>query len=456
MSHSIDIILSAAQLEGTSATLSKWLVAVGSAVKSGDPIIELETDKVAMEICSPADGVLQETLANEGDDIEVEAILGRLAANDCAPGAFAESGAVEQSTASDSVCAELAPYHPVHSNPAGLDSALSHSDRSNSAGSISAGSISADSISNNSDARPLIGPAVRRLLRQHDLDIGKIAGSGRRGRVTRDDVTAYLATRPPIHPHQVLGACQNSPYASSERSPRPLQGTRVAHTPMRKAIAKHMVASLLHTSPHVTSVFEMDLSNVIEHRRWHQQEFSGLGVKLTFSAYFIAASAVALKAVPQVNARFHEDALELFDDINIGVATALGDDGLVVPVVQQVQSMTLFEIARALTQQTEQARNRTLTPADMQNGTFTISNHGVSGSLFAAPIIINQPQVAILGVGKLDKRVVVETVAGVDTMVIKPICYVSLSIDHRALDGHHANSFLSAFVDAIEHWGGRP
>ncbi len=450
MSHSIDIILSAAQLEGTSATLSKWLVAVGSTVKSGDPIIELETDKVAMEICSPADGVLQETLANEGDEIAVEAILGRLAANDSAPDAFAESCAVEPSTASESVCAELAPYHPVHSNPAGLDSALSHSDRSNSAGSISTGSIS-----NNSDARTLIGPAVRRLLRQHGLDIGMIAGSGRRGRVTRDDVNAYLATRTPIHPHPLEGACQNSPYASSERSPRPLQGTLVAHTPMRKAIAKHMVASLLHTSPHVTSVFEMDLSNVIEHRRWHQQEFAGLGVKLTFSAYFIAASAVALKAVPQVNARFHEDALELFDDINIGVATALGDDGLVVPVVQQVQSMTLFEIARALTQQTEQARNRTLTPADMQNGTFTISNHGVSGSLFAAPIIINQPQVAILGVGKLDKRVVVETVAGVDTMVIKPICYVSLSIDHRALDGHHANSFLSAFVDAIEHWGGR-
>ena len=163
--------------------------------------------------------------------------------------------------------------------------------------------------------------------------------------------------------------------------------------------------------------------------------------------------AKAVASVPQVNAKFHEDALELFEDVNIGVGTALGDDGLVVPVVHQVQSMNLFQIANALNIQTEKARTGGLKPSDMKNGTLTISNHGVSGSLFATPIIINQPQVAILGIGKLEKRVVVESVNDQDTMVIRPKCYVSLSIDHRALDAHQTNLYLSKFVEIIENWG---
>ncbi len=429
MNHSIDIILSADQLEGTSATLSKWLIKVGSQVKNGDPIIELETDKVAMEICAPADGVLLETLANEGDEIEVEAILGRLAANDTAQGPAAAEADSAETIAAESPGTDV-----------------------RSATLVASASLAAELT--NGDARRLIGPAVRRLLRQHDLDIDKITGSGRRGRVTRDDVNLYLADHPQTDVAQTrkhtLG---DSPYASGGPQPRPLQGTLVAHSPMRKAIAKHMVTSLLHSSPHVTSLFEMDMSNLIEHRKWHKKEFAERGVNLTLSAYFVAAAAVALKAVPQVNARFHEDALELFEDINIGVATALGDEGLVVPVLQQVQTLSLFAIAQTLSVQTEKARSRTLTANDMRNGTFSISNHGVSGSLFAAPIIINQPQVAILGVGKLDKRVVVREIKGIDTMQIKPLCYVSLSIDHRALDGYQANRFLQVFVDCIEHWG---
>ena len=173
--------------------------------------------------------------------------------------------------------------------------------------------------------------------------------------------------------------------------------------------------------------------------------------------------AKAVAKVPQVNAQFHEDALEIFSGVNIGVGTALGgsdlkgsglqDSGLVVPVIQQVQTMNLFNIAKSLNEQTEKARTNKLKPSDMKNGTLTISNHGVSGSLFATPIIINQPQVAILGIGKLEKRVVVEDVNGTDTMVIRPKCYVSLSIDHRALDAHQTNLYLSEFVSIIESWG---
>jgi len=428
--NTMDIILPADQLEGTSATLSKWLVKIGQQVLEGDPIVELETDKVSMEICAERAGSLSKIIANEGDEIEVDVVLGLLDTSDVNAMAMPEKGLKE---------------------PAKTDNQTSTI--SQNASSSQAGS-----------AHHLVGPAVRRLLSSHDVNIDRICGTGRRGRVTRDDVNAYLAelsTRASdqispvtvdIEPHSI-DLHSRDPLSSSLPVARALTGTKVPHSKIRKAIASHMVESLLKTSPHVTSVFEMDMSNIIAHRKWHKKEFAELGVNLTFTAYFLAAVVKAVQEVPQVNARFHQDALELFSDVNIGVGTALGDKGLVVPVVQQVQAMNLFSIAKSLNMQTEKARNGKLIPSDMKNGTFTISNHGVSGSLFATPIIINQPEVAILGIGKLEKRVTVEEISGVDTMVIKPKCYVSLSIDHRALDAHQTNMFLAKFVDVIEHWG---
>ncbi len=403
----IDITLPAAQLEGTSATLSKWLVEIGQQVKAGEPLIELETDKVSMEICAPETGCLRDIIAGEGEEIVVDTVLGHI---------DTDSSAITAHAKTVNKAIDLAISKPINT---GTDNS----------------------------SHDLIGPAARRLLKSHHLDHSVITGSGRRGRVTRNDVRAYITEMPADI------TVPNSPMSGQINTVRALKGTMVPHTKMRKAIANHMVSSLLETSPHVTSIFEMDMSNIIEHRKWHKKEYAECNVKLTFTAYFLAAVVKAAQAVPQVNARFHEHALELFSDINIGVGTALGDAGLVVPVVQQVQTLNLFGIAQALTVQTEKARNGKLTPTDMKNGTFTISNHGVSGSLIATPIIINQPEVAILGVGKLEKRVVVEEVNGVDTMVIKPKCYVSLSIDHRALDAHQTNLFLAKFVDVIETWG---
>jgi len=421
----IDIILPAAQLEGTSATLSKWLVKIGQQVLEGEPLIELETDKVSMEICAEQAGSVSKIIANEGEEISVDAVLGLLDTN---------SSTVTKNNTGTQARNEVVDTQPITQSPVNVETI--------------------DEILADGSAKDLVGPAVRRLLNANNLNINQISGSGRRGRVTRDDVNAYLADpkNENISPPASMAAKIN-PLSSELPKTRPLQGTMVPHTNMRKAIASHMVESLLNTSPHVTSVFEMDMSNIIEHRKWHKKEYAELGVKLTFTAYFLSAIVKAALEVPQVNARFHADALELFSDINIGVGTALGDKGLVVPVVQQVQSMNLFAIAQSLNMQTEKARNGKLVPSDMKNGTFTISNHGVSGSLFATPIIINQPEVAILGIGKLEKRVVVEEVAGVDTMVIKPKCYVSLSIDHRALDAHQTNMFLAKFVNVIETWG---
>jgi 2-oxoglutarate dehydrogenase E2 component (dihydrolipoamide succinyltransferase) len=159
-----------------------------------------------------------------------------------------------------------------------------------------------------------------------------------------------------------------------------------------------------------------------------------------------------MKVAPAINSRWHDDRLELFDDINIGVGTALGNKGLIVPVLRQVQRLNLQGIAAGLDQLVEKARAEKLIGADVKGGTFTISNHGVSGSLFASPIIINQPQSAILGVGKLEKRVVVREVGGQDTIQIRPMAYVSLTIDHRVVDGHQTNGWLSRFVELMENW----
>ena len=439
----IDIILPAAQLEGTTATLSKWLVAIGEEVKEGDPLIELETDKVSMEICSPNTGILSTIIFGEGEEIAVDTVLG------CLDTEFTKiitsSVTVESKEANQVVNSEAMNQKTSsdESNNDGQNSKVTSDNLSSEQLNIKADFTLDDS------AQYLLGPAARRLLKSNHINPNLIAGTGHQGRITRNDVRSYIHDTP--KPNSALAT--NTPTSLHAPVARPLKGTMVKHTNMRKAIANHMVKSLLETSPHVTSVFEMDMSNIIEHRKWHKNEYAELGVKLTFTAYFLAAVVNAVKEVPQVNARFHEEALELFSDINIGVGTALGDKGLVVPVVQQVQSMNLFSIAQALNSQTEKARSGNIVPSDMKNGTFTISNHGVSGSLFATPIIINQPEVAILGIGKLEKRVSVEEISGVDTMVIKPKCYVSLSIDHRALDAHQTNMFLAKFVEVIENWG---
>ena len=210
---------------------------------------------------------------------------------------------------------------------------------------------------------------------------------------------------------------------------------------MRRAIADHMVKSVA-TAPHVTAVFEADLSAVIKHREAHGKAF-------TYTAYFVRASVTALQAVPEVNSRWHDQGLELLADCNVGIGTALPSGGLIVPVLQRAQELDLAETARRLDDLTTRARAEKLEPREVQGGSFTISNHGVSGSLLAAPIIINQPQSAILGIGKVEPRVKVNAAGGFEA---RPMVYVTLTIDHRALDGFQANAFLTKWVEAIEQW----
>jgi 2-oxoglutarate dehydrogenase E2 component (dihydrolipoamide succinyltransferase) len=220
---------------------------------------------------------------------------------------------------------------------------------------------------------------------------------------------------------------------------------------MRLRIAENMLNSVT-VAPHVTAMFEADFSAIIAHRERHKAVWAKKGVKLTYSAYIVAAAAEAMKVAPAINSRWHDDRLEIFDDVNIGVGTALGEKGLIVPVLRNVETLNLKGIAAGLEDLVQRARAETLTGRDVSGGTFTISNHGVSGSLFATPIIIAQPQSAILGVGKLEKRVVVREVAGQDAILIRPMAYVSLTIDHRVVDGHQTNAWLTRFVEVLESW----
>ncbi|MTH79215.1 dihydrolipoamide acetyltransferase family protein [Paracoccus aestuariivivens] len=363
--------------EGTEAVVASWLRAIGDHVEANDPLVELETDKVAVEVPAPVSGRLVEIMIGTGAQAKPGMVLGRIEVGEVAPPAKAK---------------DMSDWH---------------------------------------------SPAVRKALAESGLDPARITGTGRDGRLTRADVDRAVAE----------GARQPAKVARAD-----MPSHSVPHDQMRLAIARNMLKSVSE-APQVTAVFEADFSAIMAHRAQHKAAFAAEGMALSYTPYLVIAAAMAMQTVPQVNSRWHDDRLEIFHDVNIGIGTALGDKGLVVPVIRKVQDMSLRGVVRSLQDLTQRAREGKLSVEDMRGGTFTISNHGVSGSLLAAPVIINQPQSAILGVGKLEKRVVVREVGGVDTIQIRPMAYVSLTIDHRVLDGHQTNTWLTAFVTVLESWG---
>ncbi|MGD8849115.1 MAG: dihydrolipoamide acetyltransferase family protein, partial [Anaerolineales bacterium] len=243
------------------------------------------------------------------------------------------------------------------------------------------------------------------------------------------------------------------PSGKAESAGKP--GEVIPHTPVRKSIAKHMLQSKS-TSPHVTTVMEVNLSRVTKHREANKALFERDGVKLTFTAYFAAATVRALKEVPIVNSSWGEDGVHLHPQVNLGIAVSLGEEGLIVPVIKQAEQQSLLALAQSINDLARRARDGDLEPEEVQGGTFTITNHGVAGSLFATPII-NQPQAGILGVGAIQKRVVaveIQSPAGdsEDVFAIRPMLYLSLTFDHRILDGAVADHFLGKVVQILETW----
>jgi 2-oxoglutarate dehydrogenase E2 component (dihydrolipoamide succinyltransferase) len=409
MNATIEVRAPSEQSEGTRSQVQRWLKSVGEEVAENEPLIEVETDKVTIEIPAPGSGVLQEILKQEQEEI--------------APGELLAVIRTHESMAPAAQGAAPAPSAPAP-KAAQADAGVRTAALASHADALSAGRSS---------------PAVRRLLVEHGLEGAPIRGTGAGGRITVDDVLAHVAQR-----------TASASDTEGEETGGPVR--KSPHSSMRKRIAARMVESLLHTAPHVTTVFEADMSAVLAHRARHRASFEERGASLTLTSYFLAACVDAILEVPEANSRWTADALLLHETVDIGVGTAIEGKGLVVPVVRNVQSLDLFEISRELGELVRRAREDKLTPADVRGGTFTISNHGVSGSLVATPIIINQPQSAILGVGKLEKRAVVVTGNGEDRIVVQPRCYVTLTIDHRVMDGQRANRFLEVLVRRLETW----
>jgi 2-oxoglutarate dehydrogenase E2 component (dihydrolipoamide succinyltransferase) len=406
MSDLADVLVPSNE-EGTRATVLRWCKAVGDTVVKDEPLVELETDKVTVEIPAPADGTLIEVLKQVNAEVNPDEVLARLRLGSQPP--------MPQDTASPAVAAASA------STPAAVSDAR--------------------------DARKPLSPSVRRLLKEHSIAAGDIDGTGRNGRITAQDVTRRAAADA-----EAKRAPARSPVRTPVSTPvSTLGSTRVPHTAIRRRVAEHMARSLVE-APHVTTLFEADLTRVLAHKARHAADYESRGARLTLTAYFVSACVQALRAHREVNATFHPDALELHQDVNIGVGTALGNQGLIVPVIHRAQGFNLFGMAQRLGQMVEGARAGKLSPEDVRGGTFTISNHGVGGSLLAAPIVINQPQVAILGVGKVERRVCVVEVDGAEAISVRSMCYLTLTIDHRALDAFQANAFLSSVVTTLEAW----
>jgi 2-oxoisovalerate dehydrogenase E2 component (dihydrolipoyl transacylase) len=442
----------------TEGTVGKWLKKPGERVEKYEALLEVTTDKVDTEVPSPVAGIVRELAVAEGTTVRVGTLLAVLDEGD---GATTND---QRSTTNDQL--------QTTAGQRTTDNGQRTTDKGQSAP---------------------ISPVVARLAAEHNLDLSKISGSGQGGRVTKQDVLKYIesgagkqltaaaanakatgeiTSEPPAAPTREpaleetatsgptdrVGQGQDAvvPPMASVAPPRP-SVTSAAPLPedaellpisaMRRAIAEHMVRSR-RTAPHVTTVFEVDVSRIAAHRARRKADFERQGVKLTYTAYFVQAAVAGLQAVPTVNASYTDEGVVLHHRMHMGVAVAL-DEGLIVPVVRDADEKNLLGLARAVNDLSERARTRRLKPDETQGGTFTITNHGVSGSLFATPII-NQPQAAILGVGAIQKRAVVITQDDVDAIAIRPMCYVSLTIDHRLLDGATADKFLTALKGFLE------
>lgn len=439
-------------------TIGRWLVQAGDTVEQYAPLLEVSTDKVDTEVPAPAAGVVLKLYHAEGETLHAGTVLAVI-------GQPGEAVPDAPARVDLHAVAEAAP-EPASAPAAPAPAAARDLGR--------------------------ISPVVARMAREHAIDLQQVTGSGREGRITKQDVLAYVeqrdraATPTPaaeeeLPPWERPGTgdlfkpTDDLPLATSAPAPAPTlpappaparpvaapiapvggDEQLVPHTRLRKLIAEHMLASR-RTSPHVTTVFEADMSAVAAHRKAHKAEFAAKGVALTFTPYFIQAMVAALKAVPQANAVYREDGLLLKRRYHIGMATAI-DDGLVVPVIRDADELSLLGLARVVNDLAQRARAGQLKPDEIQGSTFTITNHGVSGSLFAMPII-NQPNVGILGVGAIQKRPVVISrghpvePSGEDYLAIRPMVYLSFTFDHRVLDGASGDAFASKVKQVLEGW----
>ena len=457
-------------------TITKWLKNVGEHVDRDEPLFEISTDKVDAEIPSPAAGTLTEVRYKEGETVEVNTVVAVLDGNGAAPPAKEETVAERPAAPPiDTARAEAAPppsqsVPPKPESPARVETPKPP--------------ITAEPapVAHKTEVKPLVkkgdlanvkpapaqertgvgdtaaelrrtksSPLVRKIASEHNIDIQQLEGTGMSGRVTKNDILSFIESGSPA-PAAAPAKTETTPAAPAPTAPaiKPAEGDRVEQmTVMRKKIAEHMITSR-RTSAHVSTVYEIDMTKIAKLRDENREAFlATTGTKLTFMPFIFKAVTDAIRKFPIFNSQVSGDQIIYKRDINLGMAVAL-DWGLIVPVIKRADDLSISGLARAANDLADRARTKQLKPDEVGGGTFTITNPGVFGGLFGTPII-NQPQVAILGVGKIEKRAKVLTSAdGEDYIAIRQMAYFALSFDHRIIDGSDAEKFLAYIKERLE------
>jgi pyruvate dehydrogenase E2 component (dihydrolipoyllysine-residue acetyltransferase) len=411
-------------------TIVRWIKKEGDQVARDEPLFEISTDKVDAEIPSPAAGIVDEIRVHEGETVPVNSVV-----------AIIRQGDEQQSkkvagngTATPSTQAPPAPAPPAPDPAAPATAATTQP--------VAPPSEVPPAEGIESRIRQRSSPLVRKIAKDRNIDISTIHGTGIAGRVTKRDILDFIAGSDPT---TATAAARPVPAAPSLPQSSGLPGQTQPMSVMRKRIAEHMVLSR-RTSAHVHSVFEVNFHRVAQIREAKKAEYEKAGAKLTYLSFILKAVGEGLKAVPVVNASIDGDNIVYHEDVNIGIAVAL-DWGLIVPVIKKADGSNLLGLSRAVTDLAARARNKQLKPDEVSGGTFTVTNPGVFGALFGMPII-NQPQVAILGVGNVEKRPVVID----DAIAIRPMAYLTLGYDHRLIDGAVADQFMSHVKQTLENW----
>ena len=407
----IDVVMPQMGESIAEGTVVRWIKKPGEKVERDEPLLEISTDKVDAEIPSPAAGTLSEILVQEGQTVAVNSVVARIAGS-------GEAAAEPARAPAPTLKPQPAPVAPAPTQkPDENVTSLDERRRTKSS------------------------PLVRKIAQENNVDIARIQGSGVSGRVTKNDILGFL--------QQPEGEPARTP-APTQKQPEFKPGEALRIEPlsvMRKKIAQHMILSK-QTSAHVTTAFEVDFTNVEKLRSQYKESFAERGVKLTYLPFIVQAVIAALRDWPILNASMDENNVLYHRDFNIGIAVAL-EWGLIVPVVKNADEKNVLGLARTLNDLGERARTKRLSPDEVSGGTFTITNPGIYGGLFGTPII-NQPQVAILGVGGVKKRpIVVETEDG-DFIAIRSMCILTLTFDHRLVDGAVADQFMAEVKSVLE------
>jgi pyruvate dehydrogenase E2 component (dihydrolipoamide acetyltransferase) len=407
-------------------TITKWLKKPGEKVQRDEPLFEISTDKVDAEIPAPASGVLQEIKVPEGNTVQVNTVVGVIGEGDGAPASVPAKAEVSAPAAP--LAAPIKKEAPAPP-PAAAVAAPETDDDSNS------------------DVRS--SPLVRKLAREHNVDLAKVAGTGTGGRVTKQDILDFVEHR----------AAEPRPAAPSS-APAPRQpsapaadvpGELVPMSQMRKIIAQRMIESR-RTSAHVHCMFEVDMTRIVNLRNKLKNGFEQrYGARLTFMPFFVRAAIIAIQQFPIVNSSLEGDSLRYHKHVNAGIAVAL-DWGLIVPVLKSADELNFLGLQRGITGLGERARTKKLMPPDVEGATFTITNPGQFGAVFGLPII-NQPNAAIMGVGGITKQpMVITDKDGSDSIAIRSVVHLTLGYDHRIIDGAVADQFMAVVKKTLEHW----